>query len=243
VCTLLEEEIELAGARVLDAGCGVGGTSIALQKRGADVTAADIRNERLDALRTSTSGIGVQEADLAALPFADGVFDAVVLQDVIEHVADPARVLTQLARVLRPGGTLYLSTPNRDALLNLLADPHFNLPLVSRLTREELRNVLRKKRPADADRPDIAELLGAARLDSLLTSAGLSWRYANRSAAAMMFRQPETVVWSSVHLSIVRVLVRTGLHIPLRTMVRDTPGFFNRWLNPTWYILARKEAS
>ncbi len=243
VCTLLEEELDLAGACVLDAGCGVGGTSVALKKRGAVVTAIDRRNERLDALRASSAGIEVREGDLASLPFADDSFDAVVLQDVIEHVADPARVLTQLARVLRPGGTLYMSTPNRDALPNLIADPHFNLPFVSRRSREELREVLRKKRPADADRPDIAELLDAGRVDALLTGAGLRWRYANRAAAAMLFRRPEAVVWSDMHLRIVRFLRGTGLHIPLRALVRDTPGWFNRWCNPTWYILARKDAS
>jgi SAM-dependent methyltransferase len=242
-CALLETALPLAGARILDAGCGVGGTSVALYKRGAVVTAMDRRSERLEILRATQKGIDVREGDLSSLPFANEAFDAVILQDVLEHVAEPEIVLAQLGRVLRPEGVLYLSTPNREALPNLIADPHFGLPFVSRKSRSELREVLRRRRPADADREDIAELLDVRRLDTLMTEAGFSWRYMNRAAAAQLFIRPESVVWSDAHLRIVRFLRRTGLHLPATALVRDTPGVFNRWVNPTWYILARKDAS
>ncbi|MDT8325551.1 MAG: hypothetical protein RRA94_15665, partial [Bacteroidota bacterium] len=159
-----------------------------------------------------------------------------------EHLPDPARVLGEIVRVLRSGGILYLSTPNRDALPNLVADPHFGLPLVSRKSRTQLRPVLQRRRPADAGRDDLAQLLSAPRLDALLREAGLSWRYANRSAAVMMFSRPETVVWSDLHLRALRLLRRTGLWRPALAAVRDTPGIFNRWINPTWYVIARKDA-
>jgi SAM-dependent methyltransferase len=243
VCALLERDISLGGARVLDAGCGVGGTSLALRKRGASVSAIDRSSARLTQLRSVAGDIDVREGDLAALPFADARFDAAVLQDVIEHVSDPARILGEIVRVLRPGGILYLSTPNRDALLNLVADPHFGLPLVSRKPREELRIVLQRRRPADAGRDDLAQLLSARQLDDLLRAAGLRWRFVNRAAAGMLFSRPETVVWSDLHLRAVRLLRRTGLWRPALAMVRDAPGIFNRWINPTWYILARKDAS
>jgi ubiquinone/menaquinone biosynthesis C-methylase UbiE len=242
VCTLLAKDITLEGARILDAGCGVGGTSIALRKHGAVVCAMDRSSARLEQLRAATDDIDVREGDLSSLPFGDASFDAVVLQDVIEHVTDPARVLHEITRVLRPGGVLYLSTPNRDALPNLVADPHFGLPLVSRKSREQLRSVLRRHRPADAERDDIAQLLSARQLDALLRAAGLRWRYVNRAAAGMLFSRPETVVWSDLHLRAVRVLRRTGLWRPALSMVSDRPGVFNRWINPTWYLLARKDA-
>jgi SAM-dependent methyltransferase len=50
-------------------------------------------------------------ADLAHLPFADGVYDAVICTQTLEHVKDPPRVIQELARVLRPGGQLFLSAP------------------------------------------------------------------------------------------------------------------------------------
>lgn len=243
VCTLLQEEMALPGARVLDAGCGVGGTSIALRGCGAAVTAMDRSAVRLEALQVLGRDIEIREGDIAALPFTDAGYDAVVLQDVIEHVADPARVLAETARVLRPGGVLYLSTPNRDALLNLAADPHFGLPLVSWKSRDQLRTVLRRRRPADAERDDLAQLLSAPQLDALLRDAGFRWRYANRAAAAMLFTRPESVVWSDMHLRAVRLLRQSGLWRAALALVRDAPGLFNRWINPTWYILARKDVS
>ncbi|MCB2205554.1 class I SAM-dependent methyltransferase [bacterium] len=243
VCRLLSEAIPLREARVLDAGCGVGGTSIALADAGADVTAVDRNPARLTMLQENQSRIEAEAGDLTSLRFADRSFDAAVLQDVIEHVTDPQLVLREMARVLRPSGILYLSTPNRNALPNLVADPHFGLPLVSRKSREELRPILRRRRPSDADRDDLAQLLSAEQLSALLGNAGFSWRYVNRAAAKQLFTHPETVVWSDMHLRIVRALRATGLQYPLRVLVRDTPGIFNRWLNPTWYILARKEGA
>lgn len=53
------------------------------------------------------------QADAESLPFRDGCFDVVFCQQLIEHVVFPERVLAEIARVLRPGGSLFLSAPNR----------------------------------------------------------------------------------------------------------------------------------
>lgn len=241
VCDLLAETLPLSDAQVLDAGCGNGGTSIALTGRGARVTAMDRNNERLRILRESRSGIDVRKGDVHDLPFPDDSFDGVVLQDVIEHVADPSVVLAETARVLRPGGALYLSTPNRDALPNLVADPHFGLPLVSRKNRAELRKTLRSRRPADAERDDLAQLLSEALLLRLLSDAGFHSRFVNRVVAKRLFSIPESVVWSDLHLATVHRLRRLRLHHILPRMVRDEAGLMNRILNPTFYMICRKE--
>lgn len=201
----------------------------------------DRNPDRLEILLTSCPDIVVEVGDLLRLPFPDDHFDAAVLQDVIEHVANPAAVLRELARVLRHGGVLYLSTPNRDALPNLIADPHFGLPFVSRKSRAQLRRILSRRRPRDAEREDLAQLLSEAELLALLKGAGFQTRFVNRAVADRLFRDPEAVVWSDLHVATVRFLRRSGLHRLLRGMVRDTPGMLNRYVNPTFYLICRKE--
>lgn len=116
-------------------GCQLGALPIALASRGARVTGIDVDDEVLDAarLRASCHGADVrfERAVGEALPFADARFDVVTFIDVIEHVEDPRRAVRELARVLRPGGVLYLFGPNRLSLANLRADPHYQLALVS----------------------------------------------------------------------------------------------------------------
>lgn len=241
VCAALAAHMELRGAVVLDAGCGVGGTSAALHARGADVIAVDCDAARLAALNEHLPDVETERSDLEDLPYPDASFDAIVLQDVIEHVASPALVLAELARVLTPRGLLYLSTPNRNALSNIISDPHFGLPFASLKSREELRKTLREKRPADAERDDLAQLLSFAELTGLLHASGLRESFINRAMARRLFEKPESLVWSDGHLRAVRMLRHSGLDSLFLRLVSDEPGAFNSWINPTWYVICRKD--
>lgn len=241
VCDAVALFTELRGAVVLDAGCGVGGTSAALMARGADVIAVDRDPARLSAVKNALPDVDIEQADLEELPFPDNSFDVIVLQDVIEHVAAPSEVLNELARVLTPGGLLYLSTPNRQAVTNLIADPHFGLPFASLHSRRKLREVLRRKRPADADRDDLAQLLSYVELITLLKFNGLQPRFVNRFMARRLFEKPESLVWSATHLRAVDMLKKSGLHSLISLMTSDEAGFFNTWLCPSWYLVCRKD--
>jgi len=101
-----------AGQRVLDLGCGEGRFAAELQRAGADVLAADVAEEPLRRARAANPELEVVllggEEDWQ-LP--DAAFDVVWAGEVIEHVADTAGWLSEVRRVLRPGGTLLLSTP------------------------------------------------------------------------------------------------------------------------------------
>lgn len=241
VCTALSAYIDLDGAVVLDAGCGVGGTSAALQARGSDVIAVDCDPERIDAIRESLPDIETDLTSLDDLPYPDASFDVIVLQDVLEHVASPSKVLAEITRVLTRDGILYLSTPNRNALSNLISDPHFGLPFASLKNREQLRPILRKRRPADADRDDLAQLLSYGQLAEILHSNGLQASFINRVMARMLFERPESLVWSAGHLRIVSLLRSSGLKNLALRLVSDEAGLFNTWLNPTWYLICRKD--
>lgn len=108
----------LAGRRVLEIGCGRGGFAAWLARHGAgDLVAADFSRTavrkaasfvRGEALR----GVACEIADIQRLPHDSGAFDVVISCETIEHVTAPGTAVRELARVLRPGGRLFLTTPN-----------------------------------------------------------------------------------------------------------------------------------
>jgi ubiquinone/menaquinone biosynthesis C-methylase UbiE len=100
------------GKTVLDAGSG----KLAEQFLRAEILATGATLHTCDL----NFGPGVDfEADVSDLPFEDGVYDIVLNTQVLEHVKDPGQVCKELARVLKPGGLLFLTTPQSSPLHNL----------------------------------------------------------------------------------------------------------------------------
>jgi 2-polyprenyl-6-hydroxyphenyl methylase/3-demethylubiquinone-9 3-methyltransferase len=118
-----DRHIDWQGKDVLDLGCAGGFMAEALAERGAHVTGIDPASDAIDAARDHARAgklriaydVGVGEA----LPYDDASFDAVVCVDVLEHVADLHRVLSEIARTMRPGGLLLFDTINRNPLARL----------------------------------------------------------------------------------------------------------------------------
>ncbi|MEV6833874.1 class I SAM-dependent methyltransferase [Streptomyces sp. NPDC051133] len=102
---------DVAGRRILDAGCGSGPLSAALRERGAVVTGIDVSAGMLAlARRRLGDEAALHVADLRdRLPFADGAFDDVVASLVLHYLEDWGPTLAELRRVLRPGGRLIAS--------------------------------------------------------------------------------------------------------------------------------------
>ncbi|WP_436776148.1 class I SAM-dependent methyltransferase [Yinghuangia sp. YIM S09857] len=112
---------------VLDLGCGDGYATARLAQlpglaanRGHRVIGVDWSETAL--ARARERGIGTVRAALDAgpLPFADGEADIVVMSEIVEHLVDPDAAVAEAYRVLRPGGHLFLSTPNLAAWFNRL---------------------------------------------------------------------------------------------------------------------------
>jgi ubiquinone/menaquinone biosynthesis C-methylase UbiE len=102
-----------SGALVLEAGCGTGAQTVILTRKNptAQFVSVDIAPESLEQARRAARRVGAnnvrfEQADLLQLPYSNGMFDAVFVCFVLEHLSAPLRALTELGRVLRPGGTV-----------------------------------------------------------------------------------------------------------------------------------------
>lgn len=98
------------GGRVLDVACGSGYGLGVLGRRGRWVVGADLNPTALAPV--SSTGVPLVAGAGGALPFATGTFDAVTSFETLEHIGPRETFVAELARVLRPGGLLVLSTPN-----------------------------------------------------------------------------------------------------------------------------------
>ena len=111
------------GERVLDMGAGGGRHAFEMYRRGADVVAFDMDADELAGVLEIFGAMkdngevpegaqaDIKQGDALELPFADGEFDRIVAAEVLEHIHDDVRAITELVRVLRPGGTLAISVP------------------------------------------------------------------------------------------------------------------------------------
>lgn len=115
-----------AGEHWLDAGCGTGTIARHLAQRGCRVTAVDASARMIEVAQRAAADDGCPPIhfltvnDIVDLSFADASFDGIVCSSVLEYLETPSRALGELVRVLRPGGRLIVSVPNRRALLRRL---------------------------------------------------------------------------------------------------------------------------
>jgi SAM-dependent methyltransferase len=124
--------------RVLDLGCGDGRLTACLDA--TELTAADVSPVALERARSRLPGARIVELEPdAPLPFVEGAFDLVLCAETIEHVRDAQLLLSEIRRVLRPGGTLALTTP---ANLAVIRRPDPLSPHLRFLSRRSLGRLL-----------------------------------------------------------------------------------------------------
>ncbi len=113
---------ELAGAAVLDVGCGGGILAESMARRGARVTGIDLSEKalRVAQLHLHESKLDIRYEKSSVEDYA-GEFDVVTCMELLEHVPQPASMVAACARLVRPGGRVFFSTINRNPKSYLFA--------------------------------------------------------------------------------------------------------------------------
>ena len=142
-----------AGKQLLEVGCGIGTDLVRFARGGAVVTGVDLSQTAIDLARRNFEAHGVTAARLdvanaEALPFADNAFDVVYGHGVIQYTANPAALLSECHRVLKPGGQAIFMVYNRISWLNGLSKlmkvdlEHEDAPVLRKFTIAEFEQLL-----------------------------------------------------------------------------------------------------
>lgn len=185
-----------SGKRVLDLGAGMGGLSVALlvtyEGEGLQLQAMDYNPDyaKIASLRAKRYSLDLPIAVAAGehLPYPNACFDLITCLDVLEHVQDSAMVLREMKRVLKPGGVVLTTVPNRRAF----RDPHYHLPFINWLPRWAAEKIIERTGHSKdggllQDRQELSEL-------NTYTWAGIS-----KEAHNVGFAIRDQVLWRIEH--------------------------------------------
>jgi ubiquinone/menaquinone biosynthesis C-methylase UbiE len=241
VKTFLEKYRTITNKKILDIGSGEGGTSSVLSENNF-VVSVDLSLLRLQRQKVNFQIKNSVNSNALKLPFSDSSFDIIILQDVIEHLSDSENFISEIKRVLKSNGAIYLSTPNKLSIINILSDPHWGLPLVAVFKRETIRNIFLKNfRKSDMDRKDLAELISLSKILKMFSDE-FEIRLQTKKVVENLFSNNEGIVWSNFHLSLIRALKKFSLDKFIIKIANDDFGMINKFFTPTFYLVMERKS-
>jgi SAM-dependent methyltransferase len=142
------------GQRLLEVGCGIGTDLVRFARGGARVTGVDLAETAIDLARKNfaLNDVAPEELRVAngeALPFVDGSFDVVYGHGVIQYTANPAKLIRECHRVLKPGGAAIFLVYNRVSWLNAMSKlmkvalEHEDAPVLRKYSIAEFKELLK----------------------------------------------------------------------------------------------------
>jgi len=240
VKSIIEEHINCSDLKILDLGSGEGGTSTVLSQKNS-VISFDISLLRLK--RQGNNGkFNKINGSALILPFKPKQFDLIIVQDVIEHLSNVNLFVKNLKILLKPTGTIYLSTPNKFSLFNFIADPHWGLPFVSVLKRNQIKKYFLKYfRKEEINRNDIAQLLSLKEINEYFSfdfKINLNTKYSVKK----LFEGNKGIIWSDFHIFLIKVCKVLYIDKFIFKIANDKSGFINKYLNPTFYFVLKRKS-
>ncbi len=175
--TFIERHCNLAQKSVLDVGCGGGILAESMATKGAEVVGLDAEEEAIATAKkhASANHLSVDYICQPIEEYPDRLFDVVTCMEMLEHVSEPQWVINHCARLLKPGGLLFLSTLNRTlkAYLTAVIAAEYLLNLLPRQTHDFAKFI----KPSEL--MDMARITGLQFIDL----AGMSYNPFSRLAA------------------------------------------------------------
>jgi SAM-dependent methyltransferase len=229
---------KVSGKLILDVGSGIGATASYFSKHNS-VVSTDINYLKMQEGDFPAAVLSVC-ADANSLPLKKEVFDIIILQDVIEHIELSAGFFRNLRDLLKPEGILYISTPNRTSLLNIISDPHWGFPLVALMSRASIKKYfLPLFRKQEINRSGVAQLLSFKEVQRY-TSDLFAPELCTVDALQALFSGNKGVVWSDFHLLLIKLLKLFRLDSFLLAIANNKKGILNRYFTPTFYCICKK---
>jgi ubiquinone/menaquinone biosynthesis C-methylase UbiE len=142
------------GKELLEVGCGVGIDLVRFASGGANVTGVDLADKSIELARKNFDQRGLHaellRADGEGLQFEDDCFDVVYAHGVIQYTASPQQMISELLRVVKPGGEVIMMVYNRKSWLNIMSVTlgvpleHEDAPVLRKFSISEFKHILRR---------------------------------------------------------------------------------------------------